>query len=234
MNIRSDHLSVIQRFNNNPDCTACPLHAGAQSVCVPSVLYKSGGSDALFVVGQNPGGEEDRVGIPFVGPSGRLLKSLYLAPFYASGLHPTTYLSNAVRCGPTNKVPGRALKNCPPLYLEQDLDRVLDVHERVCVLCTGATALAAISTIKLKSKFSLTAAFGLHPFDISAGRQYKAVIFVTFHPAYVIRFPQQGRTVIDHLKLVRRWFLNEMPVPSKPHRVPMYAPPKKITSSATS
>ena len=50
-------------------CTRCPLHAlGTQTV------FGAGPAEAqLMLVGEQPGDEGDRAGLPFVGPAGQLL-----------------------------------------------------------------------------------------------------------------------------------------------------------------
>jgi len=152
---------------------------------------------------------------------------MYLDPFVQDGLDPTIYLTNAVRCGPTNKVPQKALNTCPDLYLRSDIDAIISEHTRVCILCTGAKSVEAVSQLKLKSKLNLVKALKGHPFKIANTDGCDVVIFATYHPAYIIRFPNAGRAVIDHLQLIRRWFTNTMPTPSVPKRVPLYAPPPR-------
>ena len=58
----------------NPNCTLCPLHKQATTVCVWGRRrgLLAAGSDAM-AVGEAPGEREDRIGQPFVGPSGDLI-----------------------------------------------------------------------------------------------------------------------------------------------------------------
>ena len=51
------------------DCRACPLWKRATQT-----VFGAGAAHArLLLVGEQPGDEEDRQGLPFVGPAGRLL-----------------------------------------------------------------------------------------------------------------------------------------------------------------
>jgi len=55
-------------------CTRCPLAAGRTQV-----VFGMGRPDAdLLFVGEGPGAEEDKQGLPFVGRSGKLLDRLLL------------------------------------------------------------------------------------------------------------------------------------------------------------
>jgi uracil-DNA glycosylase family protein len=71
-------------------CRACPLWERATQV----VFGQGPGSARLFLVGEQPGDEEDRAGAPFVGPAGRLLDdALQTAEVDRS----TVYVTNAVK-----------------------------------------------------------------------------------------------------------------------------------------
>lgn len=51
------------------ECRGCPLHRDATGT-----VFGRGDPDArLMLVGEQPGDQEDREGVPFVGPAGRLL-----------------------------------------------------------------------------------------------------------------------------------------------------------------
>lgn len=199
-------------FITNPICDACPLHQQARTVCVPTITYHKGGDDALFVLGQNPGREEDQAGQPFIGPAGKLLKAVYLEPLLAAGVNPTIYLTNPVRCGPQSPVPERAIATCYPLYTVPDLRRVANLHRRVVLLGTGAPAVAAVTRHKLGSQWSLTKAFNRQAFEVDEN----ITAFWTYHPAYVLRKRVMAHAVADHLELVRNFLLAKSPTISEP------------------
>src|SRR5437879_6713460 len=61
--------SLKQRREEARACQACPLWANATQT-----VFGAGDAHARIVlVGEQPGDEEDRKGLPFVGPAGRLL-----------------------------------------------------------------------------------------------------------------------------------------------------------------
>ena len=75
------------------DCARCPLAAGRTQV-----VWGTGDPNAdLMFVGEGPGAEEDKQGLPFVGRSGKLLDRLVLEEI---GLDRRTecYTANVVKC----------------------------------------------------------------------------------------------------------------------------------------
>jgi len=199
-------------FETDPACRACSLWQQAQTVCVTSTCWHQGGEDALWVVGQNPGAEEDKAGIPFIGRAGQLLKKVYLEPLLASGINPTIYLTNPVRCGPISPPPERCWKTCYGLFSGPELDRVIDQHSRVAVLATGAVAVAAITGYKQESHWSLSEAFNRQGWELTDN----CSVFFTYHPAAVLRKRTLAHPVADHLELLRNWFLCTTPSVSQP------------------
>lgn len=96
-------------------CTKCPLAEGRTQV-----VFGDGRADAdLVFVGEGPGAEEDRQGIPFVGRAGQLLTKL----IQGIGLtRDDVYIANVVKCRPPGNrdpQPGE-IEACRP-YLEAQL-----------------------------------------------------------------------------------------------------------------
>jgi uracil-DNA glycosylase len=72
------------------DCRACPLWEHATQT-----VFGAGSPHAsLLLVGEQPGDQEDRRGLPFVGPAGRLLDQAFEAAGIDRG---EIYLTNAVK-----------------------------------------------------------------------------------------------------------------------------------------
>jgi uracil-DNA glycosylase len=74
-------------------CTRCPLHQSRTTV-----VFGAGHADAdLMLIGEAPGANEDRMGLPFVGQAGKLLEKL-LAEI---GLdRKDVWICNVLRCRP--------------------------------------------------------------------------------------------------------------------------------------
>src|SRR5207248_11656633 len=74
-------------------CTRCKLAAGRRTV-----VFGSGDANAdLMFIGEGPGAEEDRQGLPFVGPAGQLLTRIIGAIGLA---REEVYIANVVKCRP--------------------------------------------------------------------------------------------------------------------------------------
>ena len=84
---------LVELYREASTCTRCPL-AETRS----SVVFGAGNSDAdLMFVGEAPGAEEDRQGLPFVGRAGALLTEL----LDGIGLRrDDVFITNTVRCRP--------------------------------------------------------------------------------------------------------------------------------------
>jgi uracil-DNA glycosylase len=173
-------------------CTACELYENATQT-----VFGAGPPDArLVLVGEQPGDVEDREGLPFVGPAGRLLdKALAEA-----GLdRRQTYVTNAVKhfrftrgSGPrrihaTPEV--RHIEACHPW-----LDAELALLNPDVVVALGATAVRAL----LGAKYRVTKDRGkLLPFEIPTNGEDAAVhtthAVITTHPSAILRTPPEAR-----------------------------------------
>jgi len=150
-------------------CTRCPLATQGRT----QVVFGTGDPAAdLMFVGEGPGQEEDRRGIPFVGRAGQLLTRL------VEGIGLTredVYIANVVKCRPPgNRDPlPIEIETCRP-FLEAQLDFI---DPRVVVtLGNFATKLL------LQTKEGITKLRGQEfPF-----REH-AVLIPTLHPAAVLR-----------------------------------------------
>jgi uracil-DNA glycosylase len=145
-------------------CTRCPLAATRTQVVFG---VGSPGADLVFV-GEGPGAEEDKQGIPFVGRAGRLLTRL----IEGIGLtRDQVYIANVVKCRPPgNRDPQPdEIEACRP-YLEAQLDFL--APRVVVTLGNFATKLL------LETKEGITKLRGREfPYRDSG------VLIPTFHPA---------------------------------------------------
>ena len=150
-------------------CTRCPLSAGRTTV-----VFGTGDPAAdLMFVGEGPGAEEDRQGLPFVGRSGKLLDELLAQEV---GLpRSAVYIANVVKCRPPeNRDPEpEEIAACRP-YLQRQVELVAP---RVLVtLGNFATKLL------LDTKDGITKL---------RGRRYAwrdgVVLVPTYHPAALLR-----------------------------------------------
>ncbi|AOF81341.1 uracil-DNA glycosylase, 4 family protein [Methyloversatilis sp. RAC08] len=165
-------------------CRACPLHE-RRTMAVPGVGDRA--ADWLFV-GEGPGAEEDLRGEPFVGQAGKLLDAMLAAIGLARGRN--VYIANAVKCRPPgNRTPEAAeMATCQP-YLER---QIALIQPRIIV----ALGRPAAQTL-LGGEVKINAARG-RLFD-RAG----IPVVVTYHPAYLLRSPQDKAKAWEDLCFAR-------------------------------
>ena len=150
-------------------CLKCPL-----AETRTQVVFGAGDPDAdLVFVGEGPGAEEDRQGVPFVGRAGGLLTRLI------EGIDLTrddVYIANVVKCRPPgNRDPlPLEIESCRP-YLEAQLDFL--APRVIVTLGNFATKLL------LDTKEGITRLRG-REFPYRGG---DVVLIPTLHPAAVLR-----------------------------------------------
>ncbi|MBA2950682.1 UdgX family uracil-DNA binding protein [Streptomyces himalayensis] len=163
------------------ECRGCPLHRDATQT-----VFGTGDTDArVFLVGEQPGDQEDRQGQPFVGPAGRVLDRALAE----AGIDPTqTYVTNAVKHFKWTQPPGggkrrihkapslREMTACGP-WLAAELALV----EPEIIVVLGATAGKAL----LGSSFRVTKQRGMLLEEEIHGRHARVV--ATIHPSAVLR-----------------------------------------------
>jgi len=165
------------------DCTRCPLaYAGRHSI-----VFGDGSPNArLMFIGEGPGADEDKQGLPFVGRAGQLLNNMIVA----MGLQrEDVYIANIVKCRPpNNRVPEPVEANtCSQFLLRQ-----IDVVQPQVIVALGATA----ATYLLGVRRSLSALRGR--WHTCRG----AKLAVTYHPAFLLRDPRQKAEAWKDLQMV--------------------------------
>ena len=154
-------------------CTKCPLAEAGRT----QVVFGVGSRQAdLVFVGEGPGAEEDRQGIPFVGRAGQLLTRLI------EGIGMTrdeVYIANVVKCRPPgNRDPQpEEIETCRP-YLDAQLAFL--APKVLVTLGNFATKLL------LATKEGITKIRGQEFSHVRADGG-TAVLIPTLHPAAVLR-----------------------------------------------
>jgi uracil-DNA glycosylase family 4 len=174
------------------DCTRCKLHKQGRKQIVFGVGSPRA---ALMFIGEGPGADEDEQGEPFVGRAGQLLNKM----IEAMGLkRRDVYIANVVKCRPPgNRTPERdECETCSPFLLRQ-----IDAIQPKVIVALGAVA--------AKNLLGINASMG----DLR-GRSYDfrgTRLFVTYHPAYLLRDPRQKgeawkdlQRVMEHLGLAKQ------------------------------
>ncbi len=142
---------------------------------------------AVVFLGEAPGREEAKTGRPFVGRSGRFLRSVMKEAGFDPG---NVYITSPVKYLPRMGTPPK--KNI--LHGRTHLLRQLSVIDPVIVVLMGNTACVAM----LDRKASVTAEHG------SVIRKEGRTYFITFHPAYAMRFPKVRESFIGDFRKLKR------------------------------
>ncbi len=168
-------------------CTACKLCEGRRQT-----VFGVGNERAHWmIVGEAPGEQEDREGEPFVGKSGQLLDNMLRAIALTRGeAEPAkqVYIANTIKCRPPgnrNPAPDELAK-CEPFLIRQ----VQLVQPKIIV---------AMGRFAVHSLLRSTEPIGRLRGRVHA---YQGVpLIVTYHPAYLLRNPEDKAKAWDDLCL---------------------------------
>lgn len=118
-------------------CTGCK-NCSLGNTRTNIVIGRGNPKAQLMFVGEGPGEHEDRQGMPFVGPAGKLLDLLLEALFFEPEDY---YIANIIKCRPPgNRVPvDEEAESCLPFLRNQ----VALIRPKI-IVCLGATAMKYI------------------------------------------------------------------------------------------
>jgi DNA polymerase len=167
-------------------CTRCALHATRTQ----GVLGVGPRRCDWLVVGEAPGAEEDRRGEPFVGPAGQLLDAM----LRAIGLDRTSnvYIANVLKSRPPhNRDPKpEEVAACMPYLLRQ-------------VALLQPKIMLAVGRIAAQNLLGTEAPLSRLRGQVHRFGEFNVPLVVTYHPAYLLRTPQDKRKAWEDLKFAR-------------------------------
>ncbi len=152
----------------------------------------------LMVVGEGPGADEDASGEPFVGRAGKLLDEMLKAigrsrldddstPSSNGGV----FIANVVKCRPPgNRDPEKDEVEACRSYLDA---QIAHVRPRLIVALGRIAAQRLLSTDEPLSRLRGP----LHQYGLS-----QTPVFVTYHPAYLLRAPKEKAKSWEDLKKI--------------------------------
>lgn len=142
-------------------------------------------ADILFI-GEAPGREEAKSGRPFIGRSGRLLRSM----ISEAGLTAEeVYITSPVKYLPLRGTPSKA----NVIHGREHLMKQVEIIDPEVIVLMGAVACLAL----LDRKVATTKEHGTTV--LKDGRKY----FITCHPAYGLRFPSGKITLQEDFRKLR-------------------------------
>jgi DNA polymerase len=177
-------LEGVQKWLGS--CTRCGLCRERNEI-----VFGSGNPKArLMFIGEGPGADEDKQGLPFVGRAGQLLNKIIEAMGLTRG---EVYIANIVKCRPpSNRVPEPdEISQCLPFLKAQ-----IDLVSPEVVVALGLTAARALTETdhnmaNLRGQFQTIA------------WKKELTLMPTYHPAYLLRNPIAKKIVWEDMKLVK-------------------------------
>lgn len=145
-------------------------------------------SPELCFVGEAPGADEDRTGLPFVGAAGQLLTKIITAMGMSRD---EVYICNTLKCRPPmNRQPStQECANCRGFF-----ERQLELVAPKFICCLGATAARNV----LNSTLGINRLRGTF-------HDYQGIpVLCTFHPSYLLRDPTKKKDCWEDMKMLLR------------------------------
>ena len=195
----------INRFNNKPTIENIPstlenLKKKIKNVSncnlkksAKQIVFSDGNQNShLMIVGEGPGQKEDEIGKPFVGDAGILLDKMLKA---INIKRKNIYITNVVNYRPPNNrkpEPAEITR-----YSEFLREHISIINPKILILM-GSTAMEALFGNKIK----ITKERGLWKEVIINNKTFLCMI--TFHPAYLLRQPENKKYSWTDLKEIRK------------------------------
>ena len=146
----------------------------------------------IMIVGEGPGQKEDELGKPFVGEAGNLLNKMLKA---INIERDKIYITNVVNYRPpNNRKPELTEIN---RYSEFLKEHISIIDPKILILM-GSTAMESL----LGSNKKISKERGQWKEVIIKQKSYKTI--VTFHPAYLLRKPDQKKFSWEDLKIIQK------------------------------
>ncbi len=166
-------------------CQACHLSKTRQNV-----VFGSGNPQAdLMIIGEAPGAQEDSQGLPFVGRAGQLLTNM----LQAIGLtRDKVFIANVLKCRPPNNRDPQPeeVAQCTSILTKQ-----IELIEPKLILALG----------RISAHYLLQTDQALARMR-ERDHVYQATqtpLMVTYHPAYLLRSPQDKKKSLEDLLKVK-------------------------------
>ena len=178
--ITSANLDELKLTVSN--CTQCELHR-TRTQTVFGVGHPAA---EWLIIGEAPGADEDRLGEPFVGRAGQLLTSMLRSMGLA---REEVFIANILKCRPPNNRDPQAneINSCSS-YLRQQIELI----QPKIILVVGRIAAQSLLNVDT-------------PIGKMRGKKFtyqdtNIPVVATYHPAYLLRSPQQKRSAWEDLK----------------------------------
>ena len=190
--LSSEEIKVVANLDELKqtvsNCIKCDLHRSRTQ----TVFGVGHPAAEWLIIGEAPGADEDRMGEPFVGRAGQLLTSMLRAMGLA---REEVFIANILKCRPPNNRDPHVdeISNCSS-YLRQQIELL----QPKIILVVGRIAAQSLLNVDT-------------PIGKMRGQKFvyqdtAIPVVATYHPAYLLRSPQQKRKAWDDLKFAMHVF----------------------------
>ena len=167
---------------------ACDLNNHANQLVFSDGNFRS----KIMLVGEGPGQKEDETGKPFMGDAGKLLNKMLAA---IDVKRESIYITNVVNYRPpNNRKPTIAEINKYSKFL---YEHISIINPKILIIM-GSSAMEAL----IGNNFKISKERGIWKDVIIKGKTYLSI--VTFHPAYLLRQPDQKKYSWIDLKEIKK------------------------------
>ena len=182
-------ISKLEILKNNIEAIQnCNLKKNASKIVFADGNIQS----PIMIIGEGPGQKEDELGKPFVGDAGNLLNKMLKA---INIEREKIYITNVVNYRPpNNRKPEPSEINRYSEYLKEHISII---NPKILILM-GSTAMEAL----LGNNKRISKERGQWKEIIIKQKNYKTM--VTFHPAYLLRKPDQKKFSWEDIKIIRK------------------------------
>ena len=184
-----DKIDLLEKLKTKiQNIDNCELKSQAKKL----VFSDGNPNSELMIVGEGPGEKEDQMGKPFVGDAGTLLNKMLKAIDIE---REKIYITNVVNFRPPNNrkpEPAEITR-----YSEFLKTHIAIINPKILVLM-GSTAMESL----FGSKIKISKERGIWKELIVNNKKY--LVMITFHPAYLLRQPDQKRYSWADLKEIRK------------------------------
>ena len=184
-----DKIDLLEKLKTKiQNIDNCELKSQAKKL----VFGDGNPNSELMIVGEGPGEKEDQMGKPFVGDAGALLNKMLKSIDIE---REKIYITNVVNFRPPNNrkpEPAEITR-----YSEFLKTHISIINPKILVLM-GSTAMESL----FGSKIKISKERGIWKELIVNNKKY--LVMITFHPAYLLRQPDQKKYSWADLKEIRK------------------------------
>lgn len=166
------------------DCIRCGLCESRTSV-----VFGDGSAEAdIMLIGEGPGENEDKTGLPFVGQAGQLLSKMLEHCFGLT--RDDVYIANIVKCRPPNNRDPEPFEiaRCMPFLWQQ-----IQIIQPKVIITLGRVATQSLLEVEDRIGQLRGKRF-----------EYESIPVVpTWHPSYLLRRPFSRHQTVEDMKVVK-------------------------------